>query len=223
MIEIKSGLTFGSLTLTGHSFRRGDKKLFAEVICKCGTKKLVRWDSLTSGKCKSCGCYSAERMRTLKPATTHGLTGHPIHDIWKGMRKRCYYKNCERFQYYGGSGVKICKEWYDDFQAFYDWSIANGWEEGLQIDRFPNNEGDYEPSNCRWATDEQQRRNKTNNVKATIFGEEKCLVDWAKDPRCVVRYSVALKRIHRGWDAERAITTPAKDNGYSGSPLNKVA
>ena len=90
---------------------------------------------------------------------------------------------------------------------------GNGWEEnkGLTIDR-RNNDGNYEPDNCRWVVDSIQRRNKSTNKKISVFGEEKCLSEWEEDERCIVTASTVGKRLIRGWDAFRAISTPARKN-----------
>jgi hypothetical protein len=206
----QAGLVFGRLTLTGKCIHGYS----VECICECGAITWASWASVKRGLCKSCGCLNIEWGRKPNQNIKHGLTGHPIYDIFKGMEARCYNKNKERYPYYGGAGVIVCPEWRHNFMAFFEWSIANGWEPGLTIDRWPNKKGNYEPSNSRWATDKQQRRNKTNAKMVTAFGEEKCLIEWTEDVRCVVNYTMALKRLNRGWDGEKALTTPGRDNGY---------
>lgn len=95
-----------------------------------------------------------------------------IYNIWKGMRKRCNNPNSNTYKYYGGRGIRVCREW-DDFLNFYNWSISNGYQEALSIDRV-DYDGDYTPDNCRWVTSEIQNSNtrKNKEFKATSPGGE---------------------------------------------------
>lgn len=102
----------------------------------------------------------------------------------------------------------VCDEWLNDFMSFFNWAIENGWEKGLSLER-KENDKNYEPSNCRWATQKEQQRNKSNNIFLTVFGETKCLMDWAHDERCVMSVNGLWLRIKKGWDAKSAITTPS--------------
>ena len=104
----------------------------------------------SSTKCKSCAS-------TIK-MTKHGGSGTKIHRAWKNMKQRCYNKNNSHYEWYGGKGVAVCELWKNNFKAFQEWSLKNGYSEELSIDRI-NNNGDYEPSNCRWTTNEVQARN----------------------------------------------------------------
>lgn len=99
----------------------------------------------------------------------------------------------------------MCPEWHD-FAVFREWALANGYADGLSIDRFPNNDGNYEPGNCRWATPAQQNRNTRVNRMLTAFGETKCITDWAADPRCRVTLRGLNLRLARGVSVESAIT-----------------
>lgn len=101
----------------------------------------------------------------------HGGTGTRLYRIHKAMKTRCYNPNFPAYKYYGGKGIVICDEWVDDFTVFRDWSLSNGYEDGLTIDRIDGN-GNYEPSNCRWVTLADQQRNKDNNVVLYVDGEK---------------------------------------------------
>lgn len=84
----------------------------------------------------------------------------PLYTIWCGIKSRCYNPNTANYKYYGAKGITMCREWKNNFIAFYNWAISNGWKKGLSVDRFPNNKGNYKPSNCRLATMKQQANNR---------------------------------------------------------------
>lgn len=201
----ESGTRFGRLMCTGKSFLDKNKNRCVECICECGIKKFLRLSNLLSSKTKSCGCFRKEELSKNK--TTHGLSGHPLFHVYSDMIKRCTNPKSKDYERYGGRGITICKEWLLSPQSFFDWAMKNGWEEGLTLDRKDNEFGNYEPINCRWATDEIQRRNKRNNAWLIIFGEKKIKADWSIDARCVVLPKTFIARIKYGWDAEKALTT----------------
>lgn len=128
-------------------------------ICDCGEKTIVRRSSLVSGSTKSCGCLKSQKFQMLGYARKKPNTEHRLYTIWRGMRQRCYNSKQKRYKDYGGRGITVCDEWRDDYQAFYAWAMANGYRDDLSIDRI-DNDGNYEPSNCRWATGKEQAHNK---------------------------------------------------------------
>ena len=132
--------------------------------CKCGNERIVRGSDLRLGKSKNCGCVNKARFKKI--IFKHGLDGTRINRIYWGMKARCYNKNYHKYPNYGARGIKICDEWKNDFMAFYNWAINNGYADNLSIDRI-NNDGNYEPSNCRWATAKQQ----ANNTRKTKIKE----------------------------------------------------
>lgn len=121
--------------------------------CECGEMFELPWSHLRMRK--SCGCLAGE---------SHGLRKHPLYRVWYGMKQRCSNPNYDGFKYWGGRGISVCQQWQESFQSFYDWSTENGYEKGLTIDRI-NVNGNYEPSNCRWATWLEQAHNKQIHVQ----------------------------------------------------------
>lgn len=107
------------------------------------------------------------------------MTGTRIHNIYRGMKARCYIKTSKHYNRYGGRGIKICDEWLEDFMNFYKWAINNGYREDLTIDRIDNNK-DYSPSNCRWTTRKQQVNNTSRNIVVTVGGETHTIAEWSE-------------------------------------------
>jgi hypothetical protein len=135
----------------------------------------------------------------------HGHPSTPTYGSWRSMLQRCENPNSIAYHNYGGRDIKVCERW-KTFENF----LADMGErpKGKTLDRYPNNDGDYEPGNCRWATPKQQAKNSTRANVLIAFGEEKTLLQWSKDARCVVTYRGLLARASHGWQAERALTEP---------------
>ncbi len=208
-IPIIQGLVYGHLTLTGRSnISKG--KTMVEALCSCGNTKDYFFNNLRRGNTTSCGCYQKEII--AKVNSRHGLTSrtnkHPLYHVYCSMKERCYNKKTRSYKNYGLRGIVVCDEWLNDFISFFNWAVNNGWQLGLLLERIENN-GNYEPSNCRWATSKEQARNKSNNIFLTAFGETKCLMDWSKDTRCVMSLNGLWLRIKKGWNDKDAITTPS--------------
>lgn len=123
------------------------------------------------------------------------------------MIGRCHRKHDDSYSNYGARGIAVCEKWRNDYLAFKAWAINTGYNDSLTIERQDNN-GNYDPSNCKWIPKHQQSSNTRRNIKITAFGETKLAKEWSRDPRCLVSDPSLRDRIRRGWDSERAITEP---------------
>jgi len=170
--------------------------------CDCGHELIVRGGALKNGHTKSCGCLQKERVS--KSHTTHGFSHEKLYKVWIGIKGRCYNPKDWSFKNYGARGILIYKEWNENYMAFRNWSKINGYKEGLTIDRI-NNDGNYEPSNCRWIPKSIQSKNRRNRKILTFNGITKKVIDWA----CITNIPGRNinQRIRSGWSPERALTT----------------
>jgi|WetSurMetagenome_2_1015567.scaffolds.fasta_scaffold45095_4 hypothetical protein len=171
-------MKFGMLTVIERA--KNNKSGKARWLCQCDCGKLttVLADSLISGKTKSCGCYRKNVAGKNAPIK-HGKSNTRLFNIWSGMKSRCYCKSNRYYQNYGGRGIIVCNEWINNFNDFYQWSINNGYSDDLTIDRIDNS-GNYEPSNCRWATYQEQENNRRNTIYLDICGCRKPLSEWSE-------------------------------------------
>ena len=192
---------FGRLTPLRFSHYNKYKNPFWLCKCDCGKIISVRESSLRSGLTKSCGCLQKE------VSTKHGMRNHRLYRIYHGMLERCYNKNCIAYKNYGERNIFVCDEWLSDFKSFYDWSMANGYKEGLSIDRIDVNKG-YSPKNCRWADNKIQGRNKRNNHILEYQGEKYILSELCEIYKLIPQN--VLTRLKKGWSVEDAINVPFK-------------
>jgi hypothetical protein len=199
---------FGRLTVIEFSHFNNQGRALWHCECECGEKPIVVGGDLRSRHTRSCGCLLNE-ITAAGTNTTHGLSKvEPrLYGIWNGMKSRCFRETDEAYKNYGARGITVCSEWANDFKAFYDWSMNNGYEDDLSIDRI-DVDGDYEPNNCRWATLEKQSRNRRSNHFVEINGETKTLTEWAE--LSGVSCSAIRVRIKRGWSGEQLLT-PVKE------------
>lgn len=159
MIDL-TGKQFGRLIVL-QRIKSSNKQATWLCQCECGKSVTVLSWNLRSGHTTSCGCKHNENLKNgLR--SSHGLINHRLYSIWENMKSRCYNPNANNYKYYGGKGITMCDAWKNHFIAFYNWAIANGYKDGLSIDRKDNSKG-YFPSNCRWATAIEQNNNRSCN------------------------------------------------------------
>ena len=185
-----TGKKFGKLTALYRLHNYHKKGTYWICVCDCGNFIETSYDSLHNNA-KSCGCLRKET--TSKRFKTHGKRNTRLYNIYKGMKARCYNKNNHKYKNYGGRGITVCKEWLNDFTTFYDWSMSHGYDDTLTIDRIDVN-GNYEPDNCRWITNDEQQRNKTTNRLITIDNETHCLKEWCDI--LGLRYGTVVQRLN---------------------------
>lgn len=171
-------------------------------LCSCGGEVVGLGYRIRSGRIKSCGCIKAV------PEFRHGETKTRLYRIWADMKSRCTLPTAKYYKNYGGRGIKICDEWSNDFVIFREWAYANGYADDLTIDRIDSN-GNYEPSNCRWATWKEQENNTSHNVVITYNDKTMTLHQWSE---CLnIPYDTLRTRVvKRGWEIERAFTQPVQ-------------
>ncbi len=162
----------------------------------------MRGTDLRLGKSQSCGCLSHDRAAEAQ--WRHGWNDTPEYRTWSGMVQRCTNQNNPAFKHYGGRGISVCDAWLHDVGALVrDMGPRPSPEHSL--DRIDVN-GNYEPSNCRWATHVEQANNARSNRILVVNGRSMTLSQWARETG--VRAPKIWKRLHRGWIADRAVLTP---------------
>lgn len=205
-----TGMTFGRLTVIDRDLSKKGGAAHWNCICNCGTMKSISGSSLREGLTQSCGCLCLERIK--ETVTTHAASRigqrEPTHIIWANMKARCYNTNRSDYHQYGGRGITVCDRWLNSYVNFLE--DMGPRPKGLSLDRIDNNKG-YSKDNCRWATPTEQNNNKRSNILLSFKGKTQSISAWAKD--LGFNPEVIRKRIRiRGWDVERALTTPLKSN-----------
>ncbi len=194
------GQKFNRLTAIRPTIQRAaDGGIIWECQCDCGNTAFIKARDIKSGNVKSCGCLVVDNGRRVglngAARITHGMTNTRLYHIRTNMIQRCTNSKNNNYKHYGGRGVKICEEWRNSFEAFYEWAMSNGYADNLTIDR-EDNDGDYEPGNCRWVTNKENNNNKGDNVFVEIGGEVKTLKQWSDISG--LRYGTIIGRFAKG-------------------------
>lgn len=194
-----TGQRFGRLLVVERMPNRpGESCAIWRCICDCGNEKIKTSYGLKTARAPSCGCWGYERISKAKG--THRQTDSKEYYCWAAIKQRCNNPKNKMYAYYGGRGIAICERWSDSFEAFLE-DMGHA-PKGTSIDRI-DNDGDYEPGNCRWATASTQIRNRSNCHYLTARGETHLLSDWAAIVG--VRKGTISNRLRSGWTEEEAI------------------
>lgn len=200
-----TGQRFGRLVVISKEGQGVGGVYLWKCRCDCGNEKTVSSRSLKNGHTRSCGCLNREIAAQRN--RTHGETDSRLYNIWHDMKARCGRSKDACFYRYGGRGISICEEWRNSFESFYEWAIHNGYSDELTIDRIDNN-GNYEPGNCRWVDIKTQSNNKSNNRLITVNGETHTVSEWAELLNS--RPQTIFERLRRGWSEFNAVTIPVR-------------
>ena len=206
-----TGQKFNKLTVISRveSRRQPSGKLvtYWKCKCECGKTTEVKACDLKNGHTVSCGCshiqQAKQQAKTMsKNNILHGKSNTRLYHIYNGMFNRCYKEKHKFYKNYGGRGIKICDEWLNNFMTFYNWAINNDYQDNLTIDRI-NNDGNYEPNNCRWQTIKEQANNRRTNQMYEYKGKKQSLKEICNELH--LNYTTIWKRIKKGMSLEEAI------------------
>lgn len=208
-----TGMRFGKLMVVRRA-GLGGRSGFATwlVRCDCGTEKILYGTQLRRGKTLSCGCDLSDRMSKLR--RTHGEKGTPTWNSWMSMKQRCLREKDPSFHRYGARGIAVCERWLGSYEAFVQ--DMGHRPPGTTLDRYPDNSGDYEPGNCRWASTSAQARNRRSNRLLSYKGKTLLLCEWVQ--RTGLSKNAILERLGRGWTVEKTLSTPLKGPGRRTGP-----
>lgn len=198
----RTGQKFGRLTVLERVENNKFNQVQWKCKCDCGKEVIVKSYFLTTNQTKSCGCLKKEQDYINIAKKTHNMSNTRLYNIWRHMKSRCANPNNKRHKFYFDKGITVCEEWKNDFMNFYKWAMKNGYKENLTIDRI-NNDGNYEPNNCRWATIKEQNNNQSNNIKIKYGNKIYTLNELSK--KYNIKKNTLYLRIKRNWSIERAL------------------
>lgn len=206
-IDISGGV-FGKLKPIQYLGKDKNHHEYYEFECECGNRPIIAKNSVMRGLTTSCGCVQSDAVSKNTHMITHGMTSTPLYGVWAGIKRRCYGETSASYANYGGRGIKMCDEWKNSFQNFNEWAYANGYIDGekLTIDRIDNN-GNYEPDNCRVVTRDIQAINTRKNTYICLDGHCFTVSVWSRITG--LADSCISARIERGWSAYNILHTPS--------------
>lgn len=190
-----NGMRFGSWLVLGYGAKDAYGNTKWDCVCDCGVTSSVRSAELRNGN--STGCKKCQRDKV----TTHGDYGTRLYNTWAQMKSRCFNINAQSYKDYGGRGITVCDEW-SSYPFFRDWALSNDYTDELTLDRI-DNDGNYDPSNCRWSTMKEQNRNKRGTIRMPD-GTAAIVVAESNGVSRMTMYS----RIKYGWCVEKAVSFP---------------
>lgn len=210
-MKAKSNVPFNGCPIKGQEFSRwvfqfevpklNGERLKWRMRCKCGALRDVLASDIKIGKSVSCGCY--QKLRASEANLSHGMTGSTEHNSWRGAKERCYDTKHILYKRYGGRGIRMCDRWRNSFEDFLS-DMGPKPSPNHQIDRYPNQNGHYEPGNCRWATRKEQCNNKTTNHLLSYKGRTQTMMQWSRE--LGINYYTLRSRKRIGYTDEQAIT-----------------
>lgn len=213
--KISNGMQFGRWTvIEANCGYVGSHRLASRVLCDCGIEKIVMNQHLLGGVSRSCGCLNrekaSERMTIARAPYKRDIKNVRLYRIWRKMKHRCSSPKLPNAESYFLKGVRVCQEWYRDYEAFQEWALSHGYNDTLSIDRI-DNDGDYCPENCRWATLKEQHNNMSNNRRITYMGRTQTLAQWCDELH--LNYARTKGRLRAGWNVSDAFTCPRLAHG----------
>ena len=201
-IEVKAGEPFGILSVVSEGPRIGrQRKRQFVCLCECGNTITAQLTHLRTGHTVSCGCQRESRLGNEN--RTHGMTRTRTYRAWGDMKTRCTNPAANGYQHYGGRGIVVCARWLDSFEAFLEDMGEKPAGHRISVERL-NNDGNYEPGNCVWATQKQQTRNKRNSRMITHDGRTQCLAAWSEETG--IPKTTIWNRLNVGWSVQEALT-----------------
>lgn len=207
-VKDMSGLRFTRLRVLSRAPSDSNGNAKWNCLCDCGNTTVSSGFTLRNGEAKSCGCLTTDQLNERR-GVTHRMTGQPTYMAWAHMRQRCTNSKTRRWARYGGRGIAICERW-NSFDNFYA-DMGPKPSDNHSLDRI-NNDGDYEPGNCRWATKSEQNRNHSANHMVTYKGRRVPLVTAIEMSSTGINRNTVEGRLGRGWSIEAALDHPVDDS-----------
>jgi hypothetical protein len=206
--------TFGKLTVLKRDSNYPPSRTKWICKCDCGNTTSVYGHALRQGLTKSCGCLSSKKnTRSRKNRKDlQGKSKTKLYSVYYSILDRCNNPNNKAYNHYGARGIKTCCEWENSFENFYTWSLSNGYQDGLTLERIDNNKG-YSPSNCKWISQTEQLLNRRTTLYATIKGETKTLKEWSETSG--IKYAtLRCRKTNYNWPDERLLEKPTPFHRY---------
>lgn len=193
-----SGRRFNNLIVIKRAYVKNGL-IYWECLCDCGKTTYVSGGNLRSGQVKSCGCLRHKTSYNRR----HNMSKTKLYKIWAGIKNRCYNAKLASYKNYGGRGIRMCDEWIDTPDVFFDWALSHGYEDNLSIERIDVN-GNYCPENCTWIPKEDQAKNRRSCYNITYNNRTQNLQQWCDELN--LPYKLVHNRMFKmGWSFERSI------------------